>query len=1061
MMPQATFSEPVAKVTSPKAMPKAVPKELKAQDAGSTPSTPAAKSKSLVSKSTTPASASKSLVPKQNSRPKGDDQPSKKDDEKPVSIKIETNQCERCFAQTFKGQIECDVCGLMLEGTNKADKAKIAERRKAALHKLGLYYDYRGEYLQSITHHQLESLGLLDEQARGSSSPEADLLKRAKSRYERDLSLGYISVTERFTQDATFAESVLNEGENEYDCQRNDMLRAAHLPKPSRTKAQVKMGISEQSQLEHNAMRLVYLDFPSRRDMPSSFKYIDQPWLYMCRPEVYSEEEYIDYLKRNPQHNLLLSCTGVDNVAVHDAERHLKWIKGQNEEAAANALLGAYHHINPYLACLCLSKHIQDPLLYVVTVALRSVRRLFAIQKPLAHDFVKRTESFDACVTYGPASSLSKYLEKMGLWMTKEALVCSEDGLVCDVQFSSGKEIKLAMSRYWSKFVFSEVIDRKGIPNDEVNVSVQLSVFSSLTDAEQKLIALNVTGGFQTNAIKKKWNEDVEVQCNFCEQFDNRAHRLLTCTATSVTRDQHMDAVGILTNEYPDWQYLPLATHVEDTNVFLMAMQAIKLPKPDPAMIVHATHHIYYTDGGCIFPQIADARISSWAVVRDFALGEEHALAMTKNAIDLSKPCPLMRCVEMGLTQGRQTISRGELCAIIVACESASLDDQLQVLDLYTDSQYAINVIHFICMGHIYKWGYKIANFDLVLRLSQVWDTRKFRAHKVKSHLDWTAQTSLSYARKIMGNFVADRLATLALKRCPRWMKQMSEAIASHRNHQKEKLQKVFRYMVDLSKQRRKLETEKIIPQHQSQSVASCRNLMCDDAVEIFYRYHIVNGLQVSLDFYDSPNLQGSLQGVNLARLILKWAESITWPTPDHNWGPQQDLAAAMSWGVSWSELFINFAITTGCFMPVRVAGSLEHVQFTEYFSETARILPSDRRSAMNQATSFQSACRCVESILRVKLFPDFVTKGGKAIHRFGFTGQVAGVMPRPMLLRQNETIQTVFQYIRTSPNKKKLRQSLDGMITYSDLTVPPVHEPTAATRFKAYKMIYKRRSVE
>lgn len=657
--------------------------------------------------------------------------------------------------------------------------------------------------------------------------------------------------------------------------------------------------------------------------------------------------------------------------------------------AAANALLGAYHHINPYLACLCLSKHIQDPLLYVVTVALRSVRRLFTIQKPLAHDFVKRTESFDACVTYGPASSLSKYLEKMGLWMTKEALVCSEDGLVCDVQFSSGKEIKLAMSRYWSKFVFSAVIDRKGIPNDEVNVSVQLSVFSSLTDAEQKLTALNVTGGFQTNAIKKKWNEDVEVQCNFCEQFDNRAHRLLTYTATSVTRDQHMDAVGILTNEYPDWQYLPLATHVEDTNVFLMAMQAIKLPKPDPAMIVHATHHIYYTDGGCIFPQIADARISSWAVVRDFALGEEHALAMTKNAIDLSKPCPLMRCLEMGLTQGRQTISRGELCAIIVACESASLDDQLQVLDLYTDSQYAINVIHFICMGH--KWGYKIANFDLVLRLSQVWDTRKFRAHKVKSHLDWTAQTSLSYARKIMGNFVADRLATLALKRCPRWMKQMSEAIASHRNHQKEKFQKVFRYMVDLSKQRRKLETEKTVPQHQSQSAASCRNLMCDDAVEIFYRYHIVNGLQVSLDFYDSPNLQGSLQGVNLARLILKWAESITWtwPTPDHNWGPQQDLAAAMSWGVSWFELFINFAITTGCFMPVRVAGSLEHVQFTEYFSETARILPSDRRSAMNQATSFQSACRCVESILRVKLFPDFVSKGGKAIHRYGFTGRL------------------------------------------------------------------------
>ena len=276
---------------------------------------------------------SKTLVSKQKSRPKSDDQPSAKEEvQKPTSIKIETKQCERCFAETFKGQIQCDVCGLALEGMSKADRQKIAERRKAALHKIGLYYDHRGEYLQRITQSQLESLGLLDEQARGSTSPEADLLKRAKSRFERALSLGFISVAERFAQDATFAETVLNEGENEYDCQRYDLLRSAHLPKPSRTKAQVKMGVSEQSQLEHNAMRLVFLDFPSRRDMPQSFGYIDQPWIYMYRTELYSEEEYIEYMQRNPTHNLLLTCTGVHNVAVHDAQKHLDWIKGQNKE---------------------------------------------------------------------------------------------------------------------------------------------------------------------------------------------------------------------------------------------------------------------------------------------------------------------------------------------------------------------------------------------------------------------------------------------------------------------------------------------------------------------------------------------------------------------------------------------------------------------------------------------------------------------------------------------------------------------------------------------------------
>lgn len=91
--------------------------------------------------------------------------------------------------------------------------------------------------------------------------------------------MGFTSVLDRFTKDAKFAESLLAEGENEYDCERYDLFRSAHIPKPDRTRAQVKMGVSEASQVEHNAMRLVYLDLGSRLDLPDRFRYIDQPWL--------------------------------------------------------------------------------------------------------------------------------------------------------------------------------------------------------------------------------------------------------------------------------------------------------------------------------------------------------------------------------------------------------------------------------------------------------------------------------------------------------------------------------------------------------------------------------------------------------------------------------------------------------------------------------------------------------------------------------------------------------------------------------------------------------------
>ena len=172
-------------------------------------------------------------------------------------------------------------------------------------------------------------------QARGSASPEADLLGRSKSRFERAVSLGFKSVLDRFSKDATFAGSLLNEGFGEYDCERYDcerynLLKSAHLPKHDRTRAQVRFGTSESSQLEHNAMCLAYLDIASEEDAPDRFRYLGQPWLYMFKIEIYAEEEYIEYLERNPAHNLLLSNTGVDAAAVHDAERHLKHTKDQN-----------------------------------------------------------------------------------------------------------------------------------------------------------------------------------------------------------------------------------------------------------------------------------------------------------------------------------------------------------------------------------------------------------------------------------------------------------------------------------------------------------------------------------------------------------------------------------------------------------------------------------------------------------------------------------------------------------------------------------------------------------
>ena len=50
----------------------------------------------------------------------------------------------------------------------------------------------------------------------------------------------------------------------------------------------------------------------------------------MYRAEIHSEDEYVDYLGRHPDHNLLMTNNGVVQVSVTEAERHLAFIKNEN-----------------------------------------------------------------------------------------------------------------------------------------------------------------------------------------------------------------------------------------------------------------------------------------------------------------------------------------------------------------------------------------------------------------------------------------------------------------------------------------------------------------------------------------------------------------------------------------------------------------------------------------------------------------------------------------------------------------------------------------------------------
>ena len=144
-----------------------------------------------------------------------------------------------------------------------------------------------------------------------------------------------------------------------------------------------------------------------------------------------------------------------------------------------------------------------------------------------------------------------------------------------------------------------------------------------------------------------------------------------------------------------------------------------------------------------------------------------------------------------------------------------------------------MNVSHFFEMEQLQLWGYKVANFDLVERLCKVLGSETFAIHEVKSHVDWTQVHDLRTARIFMGNFVADRIASLALQRCPFSLKVLAHNIQRYKMIQKDRLKKKIDYLVDLNIFRMEFEGKKDIKPGSIQAQHGQRTLMCDEAVSV------------------------------------------------------------------------------------------------------------------------------------------------------------------------------------------------------------------------------------
>lgn len=724
--------------------------------------------------------------------------------------------------------------------------------------------------------------------------------------------------------------------------------------------------------------------------------------------------------------------------------------------------LGAYQKTaSPWLACTVISRHLMDPFLWVVLCMLRCIRRLAVISRDRAKVFLAFVVSCNGIYPFGPATTFAKYLEVLQWTVDCDGNLHTYFDDCANILQDSAKKIKQVVTRAFHEFVFQQVDSRRGIPEERIDVELLHKTLEKLKDEDQKILLLNLVGGYQSNTIKAMWNSDIDTKCDCCDQQDHVDHRMLFCPALQHIRDAHPEAVKILSEYRPSWIYHPFPTLCDELRVINAINRCIAIPHPNVLhQVDHPSHLNLFTDGGCEFPNDYTSRRASWAVVADFSPTREVAMDASVQAqfnSDYKHPC--MKCVATGMVSQEQTAGRGEIISVLQAIRYVVDAETCESASIFTDAQYVLNITQQIQQNCLDPRTDHIQNWDIVEELQRLWFCKPISVFKVKSHRDVSSACDMYDLWTIIGNNLADVTATSSLQRIHSDIKQLYRDAHRYRENESSFLKKVLLYIVALNRER-----SNILKQSESSDLQARRDRVADERnngehtpIHLLLQY-VVSESDVYI--HDCPDFAvnwaiSCLQGANLAKAVWGWSKTLKWPR-----GPVDPRTPA-SWGVSFFELLVNFHICTGYMPPIRIQGQGSSSVYIDYFSDMALLQGSSKRSMGAMVFGFQALIRAISSVAGGPILPVFHQKVGTSIYRLGFRGKMPSIPIRPEMCQNNLTMQTVYAYIQKLENPKSLSLPLEILQVEPCLTFQSIDEPSVDERYKNYQRWVKRRGRE
>eukprot|EP00438_Fugacium_kawagutii_P011463 Skav234953 [mRNA] locus=scaffold2817:165851:170123:- [translate_table: standard] len=738
-------------------------------------------------------------------------------------------------------------------------------------------------------------------------------------------------------------------------------------------------------------------------------------------------------------------------AALYGADLHYigKAHFNQLRRAACDAIIGYRKQANPFLAMILLSKCIMDPHLFAITSACRAIRRLCAIDMEQARNIVKVASVYDGKTTYGPATSLCRYLQIIQVTVDNDGWLWHQNRKLCNILVDQSKHIVHVMKHRWYEHVLQNEVSRRGIDTSvPYNVALTQRIFAELPNRHQKLVMLNLVGGFQSNAVKSTWAQDKEDTCELCGQVDHIAHRFTSCDKLAFVREKHPVAVQALQSHAEAWIYHPIARFHSDQQVVHTMLENFVQPEPPERIIVIDNEMTFFTDGGCLRPKDPRNRIGSWAVLQDLAPTRKDAIQQTKISCLQAIPYPWWHCVGLGYVPGRQTIDRAELFAVIYAIQAGNV----RQVTIFTDSSYVIHVAKVVLVVDLQAMLHVMANPDLLQQLAEVLAAVNVTFHKVASHQDPLQADTWEQAWMYLGNNAVDGMCTQRLQTLPHEFTAKVESCIQWNKSEEDSLQQVLAFMVENN-----LARHELLQQHCGAEHGGRRNQdVCP--FEQFACYNVEQTMCTLDGEPDHRIFAASLQGVKLGYHLFHWWKQIQWPVDDDAANTDNDELRAA--GISWLELTINFFVSTGRFFPIRISANDEPARnagssiFLDYMSDEGRMQPHSLRAAARQVIACQNAVQSLSSISPQNWMPGHVSSGGFSLRRLGYKQNLKGLTPRPIIPYQSETMQQVRVYLESLQGSTNLSKPLDMLTACHFDADPQLEELPPHSRYKEYLKI-------